>query len=57
MPYLYLTHWSDVVDDPYWIDATFPGASLTYDVLVDAPDPVAVADEFFATGRALLDQP
>jgi hypothetical protein len=57
LPYLYVTHWSDAVDDPFWNDGAFPGASLTYEALLEVPDPAAVADEFFATGRALLDQP
>jgi hypothetical protein len=53
-PYLYVTHWSDALGDPYWNDAAFGGSSLTYEALVDTSDPAAAAHDFFATGRALL---
>ena len=53
-PYLYVTHWADTPDDPYWNDAAFGGASLAYEALVDAKDPAAAAHDFFATGRAML---
>ena len=32
-PYLYVTHWADTPDDPYWSDTAFPGASLAYATL------------------------
>ena len=53
-PYLYATHWADVAPDPYWNDAAFNGASLTYRELLAAPDPRAAALEFFRTGWSIL---
>jgi hypothetical protein len=53
-PYLYVTHWTEVPDDPYWNDATFPGASLSYSTVAAAPDAIAAAQDFFARGRATL---
>lgn len=53
-PYLYVTHWADVSDDPYWNDAAFPGASLTYGVLADTIDPIGAARDFYARGRTAL---
>lgn len=53
-PYLYVTHWVDLGDDPYWNDAAFPGASLTYGTVARAADPVAAAREFYARGRIVL---
>jgi hypothetical protein len=54
LPYLYVTHWAAVADDPYWNDAGFSGASLGYDRLVGVDDPRRVALEFLAEGRARL---
>ncbi len=54
LPYLYVTHWSDVTPDAYWNDTAFPGASITYDELRTAPDPAERADEFFANARRRL---
>ncbi|MCJ7438413.1 MAG: hypothetical protein MUP97_11725 [Acidimicrobiia bacterium] len=53
-PYLYVTHWADVADDPYWNDAAFPGASLSYTAVAAAPDATAAARDFFTRGRAAL---
>ena len=54
LPYLYVTHWGPVADDPYWNDTAFSGASLGYDRLVGLGDPRRVALEFLAGGRARL---
>jgi hypothetical protein len=54
LPYLYVTHWADQPDDPYWNDAGFGGASLGYESLAGAPDPRAAAGAFFGQGRARL---
>jgi hypothetical protein len=56
LPYLYVTHWADTPDDPFWNDTAFPGASLSYDMLLSVDDPVAAADDFFTAGRALLER-
>jgi hypothetical protein len=53
-PYLYVTHWADTPDDPYWSDPAFPGASLAYAALSASHDPVRVAVNFFRRGRDLL---
>lgn len=53
-PYLYVTHWADLGDDPYWNDAAFPGASLTYGALAETLDPVGAVREFYAQGRTAL---
>ena len=53
-PYLYVTHWTDVPDDPYWNDAAFPGASLSYSEVAAAPDAAVAIQSFFARGRATL---
>lgn len=53
-PYLYVTHWAEVADDPYWNEAHFPGASLTVVSLADAPDQRGAALAFFRQGRSLL---
>jgi hypothetical protein len=55
-PYLYVTHWADVADDPFWSDPVFGGASLGYDVLHTARDPVDAATTFFRQGHALLNR-
>jgi hypothetical protein len=53
-PYLYVTHWSDVPDDPFWNDAAFDGASVLYDALDAADDQRARALDFFRRGRQVL---
>jgi hypothetical protein len=50
-PYLYVTHWAEVPDDPYWNDSAFPGASLPLTTLVAADDQRETALEFFRRGR------
>ena len=52
-PYLYVTHWTDVVADPFWNDASFHGARLDYDALV-GPDGRADALAFYRQGVAAL---
>jgi hypothetical protein len=53
-PYLYVTHWADAPDDPFWNATTFRGARIPYIAIQTAPDPTAAAHEFFAEGRARL---
>ena len=53
-PYLYVTHWADVADDPFWNDTTFAGASLQYAELVAAAEPGGRALDFFRRGREAL---
>jgi hypothetical protein len=53
-PYAYVTHWTDVPDDPFWNDLAFGGASRSYSELAAAPDATVALREFFARGRALL---
>ena len=57
LPYLYVTHWAPVPDDPYWNESHFGGARLGYDRLVAADDPRRAALEFLAAGRARLTAP
>ncbi|MGB8360913.1 MAG: hypothetical protein WCE80_05890 [Acidimicrobiia bacterium] len=54
-PYFYVAPWG-VVDrsDPFWNDEAFGGASLGYDILLDADDPSATARAFLLTGLRLL---
>jgi hypothetical protein len=53
-PYLYVTHWTEVPDDPYWNDAAFAGASRSYSEVAAAPDATVTTQSFFARGRATL---
>lgn len=53
-PYLYVTHWADVPEDPYWNESTFAGASLGYSELLAADDAERAASEFYARGLAVL---
>jgi hypothetical protein len=53
-PYLYVTHWADVPDDPFWSEPAFTGASLAHAELVVSADPIATALEFFRRGREVL---
>lgn len=55
-PYLYVTHWADVADDPFWSDAVFGGASLRYRDLVATGDPAHAARTFFREGQELLNR-
>jgi hypothetical protein len=54
LPYLYVTHWAAVADDPYWNDTAFGGASLGYEALTATADHRRAALEFLAAGRARL---
>jgi hypothetical protein len=56
-PYLYVTHWADVADDPYWNEDHFPGASLTITQLAASPDQRAAALRFLRRGRDVLRGP
>jgi hypothetical protein len=53
-PYLYVTHWAEVPDDPLWNDASFGGANLALSEWVDADDQRAAALAFFRRGRQVL---
>jgi hypothetical protein len=53
-PYLYVTHWADVPDDPYWNDSNFAGASLDYSTLQTDADPRAAALDFYCRGLEVL---
>jgi hypothetical protein len=54
LPYLYVTRWPGVADDPFWDDEAFPGASLDYRALAEAPDAAARGREFFRAARTVL---
>lgn len=54
LPYLYVTRWPGVADDPFWGDEAFGGASLDYRELASAPDARARGAEFYATARTVL---
>lgn len=53
-PYLYVTHWAPVAPDPFWNDATFGGASLSYADLAGAADQREAALAFLRRGRRRL---
>ena len=54
-PYLYVGAWGEVDrDDGYWNETAFNGASMTYEQLRAAADPIADALEFFRTGYEKL---
>jgi len=54
-PYLYVGAWGDVDrTDSYWNETTFNGASMTYQELLAAADPIAAATKFFRGGYARL---
>jgi hypothetical protein len=54
LPYLYVTHWASVPEDPFWNDTVFAGASLGYAALVAGVDQRAAALAFFRRGRGVL---
>jgi hypothetical protein len=54
LPYLYVTHWAPVADDPYWNDSAFGGASFGYEALVSADEQRRDALAWFAAGRTRL---
>lgn len=50
-PYLYVSAWEEIDrSDPYWNDEAFNGASLAYDDLMAADDPVGRAIDFLLAG-------
>jgi hypothetical protein len=53
-PYLYVTHWAEVADDPFWNDRAFGGASLTYSEIRVAADRRDATLAFFREGRRRL---
>lgn len=54
-PYLYIAAWGDIDrSDDYWNDESFNGASLDYDQLAAADDPMARAMEFLVDGYRIL---
>lgn len=54
-PYLYVGAWGDVDrTDGYWNETAFNGASMTYEELRAAEDPVAAAIGFFRSGHGKL---
>lgn len=54
-PYLYVTHWKEAVAaDPFWNDAAFAGASLSYAALLSLDDQRTTALDFFRTGVHVL---
>lgn len=55
-PYIYVAPWGEVdADDPYWADASFGGASLSYSDLQTQDDPVRRAVEFLDRGHGLIE--
>ncbi|HEY7106918.1 MAG TPA: hypothetical protein VH986_10970 [Acidimicrobiia bacterium] len=54
LPYLYVTHWAPVADDPFWDDEAFGGASLSYAALAGRADGRSTALAFFRAGVAAL---
>jgi hypothetical protein len=53
-PYLYVMWWTEPATHPYWNDAAFPGASLSYSALAATRDPRGAGLEFFVHGHELL---
>lgn len=53
-PYLYVAPWGEYVDDPWWNNPTFGGASLSYGELLASDDPFATAVAFLRHGHDLL---
>lgn len=55
-PYLYVAAWGEIErSEPYWNDLAFNGASLSHRELLDAHDPVALAQQFLQRGRSVLE--
>jgi hypothetical protein len=54
LPYLYVTHWAPVPEDPFWDEAEFAGASLGYAALLAAADQRDAALSFLRRGMAVL---
>ncbi|MEL7158367.1 MAG: hypothetical protein AAFN30_17450 [Actinomycetota bacterium] len=55
-PYVYVSAWypESLTDHDFWNSTTYPGATLTYDELLAAPDQRAAALDFLRRGRDLL---
>ena len=54
-PYLYVSAWSDIDrSNPYWNDQSFNGASLSYEELRAAADPVRMGLDFLLEGYRIL---
>jgi hypothetical protein len=53
-PYVYVTHWADVPDDPFWNNTAFGGSSLGYAALATEADPRAAVGAFFRRGLEVL---
>ena len=50
-PYAYVGPWGEVDrSDPYWNDDAFGGASLPYEEIIAASDPVGAVFEFYSAG-------
>ena len=56
-PYLYVTHWADVVENEYWNEEHFPGASLTVATLAAAPDQRTVGAHLRPPGAGAAARP
>lgn len=54
-PYLYVSPWSEVDDDPFWNDTAFRGASFSFAALAAAEDQRSAGLAFYAAGRARLE--
>ena len=56
-PYVYVGPWAEVdINDDYWNDEHFTGASLPYQALAGVIDPTAMVREFLRTGYDKLNQ-
>lgn len=54
-PYMYVAPWGEVDRSAdFWSDDSFGGASLGYDELLSASDPVERAVEFLVTGHRII---
>jgi hypothetical protein len=53
-PYLYVTHWSDVPEDPCWNDTAFEGASFSYSQISLARDARDAMIDFYRYTRSRL---
>jgi hypothetical protein len=53
-PYLYVTHWAEVADDPFWNDDVFAGASLPYSEVRAGGDARRTMLTFYRNGSEAL---
>lgn len=53
-PYLYVTHWADVADDPFWNADAFAGASLPYSEVRASGDARRTMLTFYRGGSEAL---